>query len=90
MAALFDLEAMVATSGALELLTSTATKPAELLWRHASGDWGETPSEDTRENARSLKYGWRVLSSYAVGESRVWIITESDRSATTLLLSSDY
>lgn len=51
---------------------------------------GEISSEDARENARSLKYGWRVLNSYAVGESRVWITTEAARSATTLLLPSDY
>jgi hypothetical protein len=38
------------------------------LERHASGDWGEVPPEDARENERSLKYGWRVVSSYPVGE----------------------
>ena len=90
MAALFDLGAVVATSGALELLASAATNPAELLERHASGDWGDVPPEDARENARSLKYGWRVLSSYAVGEGRVWIITEADRSSTCILRPEEY
>ena len=92
MAALFDLGAVVATPGALEVLTSAATSPAALLERHAGGDWGEVPPEDARENARSLKYGWRVLSSYPVGEDgeRVWIITEADRSSTCLLLPEDY
>lgn len=64
----------------------------ELLRRHQSGDWGSVLTEDARENERSLKYGWRLLSSYPVGEAgeRVWLITERDRSATTILLPSEY
>ena len=90
MAALLSLGRVVATPGALALLTSTATNPAELLKRHVSGDWGEVPPEDARENERGLSHGWRVLSSYPVGEGRVWIITEADRSVTTILLPEDY
>ena len=92
MTALFPLGRVVATPGALSLLTSTGTNPVELLSRHRGGDWGEVPPEDARENARSLKYGWRVLSSYAVGEDaeKVWIITEADRSSTCILLPEDY
>ena len=90
MAALFDLGVVVATPGALELLISTATNPAELLERHASGDWGEVPPEDARENARSLKYGWRVVSSYEVAGERLWIITEADRSSTCILRPEEY
>lgn len=86
----FDLGVVVATPGALDLLKETATHPATLLDRHASGDWGEIPPEDARENDRSLKYGFRVISSYSVGVDRVWIITESDRSSTCLLLPSEY
>ena len=91
-APLFDLGRVVATPGALELLKTTETPSAELLERHVSGDWGEVPSEDARENARSLKYGWRVLSSYPIGENggKVWIITEADRSSTYVLLPEDY
>ena len=90
MGRLFPLGRLVATPGALELLTETGTNPAELLERHASGDWGEVPREDARENERSLKYGFRIVSSYPVGEERVWIITEADRSSTCLLLPSEY
>ena len=93
MAAPFGLGRVVATPGALSLLAATATDPAELLSRHASGDWGELPPEDARENARSLKYGLRVLSSYPVGGDageRMWILTEADRSSTCLLLPSEY
>lgn len=48
------------------------------------------PSEDARENACSLKYGRRVMSSYPVGGQKVWIITEADRSSTCVLLPSEY
>ena len=93
-APLFDLGRVVATPGALGLLSATATDPAELLERHQGGDWGEVPPEDARENTRSLKYGWRVLSSYPVGAAepggKVWIITEADRSSTCILLPEDY
>jgi hypothetical protein len=65
-------------------------EPHELLRRHLSGDWGELDAHDRRENARSLKHGFRVLSSYPVGGQKVWIITEADRSSTCLLLPSEY
>ena len=91
---LFDLGRVVATPGAMDLLVSAGESSARLLERHASGDWGEVSSEDARENERSLKYGWRLMSSYAVGSEadgeRVWVITEADRSSTCLLLPSEY
>ncbi|MBA2512328.1 MAG: hypothetical protein H0V28_12725, partial [Rubrobacteraceae bacterium] len=54
--------------------------------------WGELDSHDRRENERSLKHGFRVLSSYPVREDgqKVWVITEADRSSTTLLLPEEY
>ena len=87
---LFDLRRVVATPGAVGVLDAAGQSPAALLERHRGGDWGEVPPEDARENARSIKYGWRVLSSYPVGGQRVWIITEADRSSTCLLLPEDY
>jgi hypothetical protein len=91
-APLFDLGRVVATPGAMTLLVSAGERTARLLERHASGDWGEVPPEDARENERSLKYGWRLMSSYPVGDGgeRVWVITEADRSSTCLLLPSEY
>ena len=78
----------------MDLLASAGERTAWLLERHVSGDWGEVPPEDARENERSLKYGWRLMSSYAVGSEadgeRVWVITEADRSSTCLLLPSEY
>lgn len=59
--------------------------------RHVGGDWGELPSEDARANDAALKDGGRLLSSYPLGQGvKVWIITEWDRSATTLLMPDDY
>jgi hypothetical protein len=54
------------------------------------GDWGDVPPEDAAENRLSIEQGFRVMSSYDVGGQRVWIITEADRSSTTLLLPSEY
>ncbi len=90
--ALFDVGAVVATPGALEALAEARVPPLTLLRRHASGDWGELDAHDRGENTKSLKHGWRLLSSYRVGENgaKVWIITEADRSSTCVLLPSEY
>ncbi len=85
---------IVATPGALEVLDEAGVEPHELLTRHLSGDWGELDAHDRRENERSLKHGFRVLSSYPVGSEadgqKLWIITEADRSSTCVLLPSEY
>jgi hypothetical protein len=60
----------------LKLLEEASEDPLSYLTRHRSGDWGEIDPQDHRENERSLKHGWRLLSSYSVGDRRVWIITE--------------
>jgi hypothetical protein len=87
----FELGVVVATPGALEVLGNLEVSASELVERHASGDWGDVPSEDARENEYSLKHGFRVLSSYPLpGGERVWIITEANRSSTCLLLPREY
>jgi hypothetical protein len=88
----FELGAVVATPAALEALGEAEVSPSSLLARHASGDWGVVPAEDARENEMSVQWGYRVLSSYPVGEDngRVWIITEADRSSTCILLPKEY
>ena len=61
------------------------------LSRHQRGDWGDLPSADCEENELSLREGFRVLSAYTTRSGkRVWIITEADRSATTVLLPEEY
>jgi len=88
---LFPLGRIVATPGALQALEAAGQQPSVFLDRHASGDWGEVNDEDKRENEFSLRNGFRILSAYTThaGE-KLWIITEADRSATTLLLPDEY
>jgi hypothetical protein len=90
MGALFPLGRLVATPGALTVLTAAGENPVGLLIRHQSGDWGDVVAEDRRANDRDLREGGRLLSVYDVGGSRVWVITEADRSATTILLPGEY
>ena len=88
---LFALGQVVATPGALDLLDRSATNAHDLLRRHQRGDWGCVPPEDAALNDYSVTHEGRVLSSYALSDSeRLWIITEWDRSVTTLLLPSEY
>lgn len=88
---LFTLGEVVATPGALDLLDRTATNALDLLLRHQGGDWGSVPADDAAENQRSIETGCRILSSYFLNDTeRLWIITEADRSATTLLLPDEY
>ena len=88
---LFTLGRIVATPGALDLLDRTCANAFDLLLRHQHGDFGSVPPEDAEENRRSIESGCRVLSSYFLSDAdRLWIITEADRSSTTLLLPSEY
>ncbi len=88
---LFDLGQLVATPGALAALEKTGQNAMEFLSRHVSGDWGELPKEDKDENRMSLEKGFRLLSSYrTTAGDKLWVITEADRSITTLLLPEEY
>jgi hypothetical protein len=87
----FALGRVVMTVGASEALLTAQHVPPEFLLRHVHGDWGELCAEDQRENARALRGGGRLLSSYQTRlEDKLWIITEWDHSATTLLLPAEY
>jgi hypothetical protein len=68
----------------------TALQATLLLARHFRGDWGDVCDADKRQNDLALVNGERVLSAYQVGTDRFWIITEWDRSVTTILLPSEY
>jgi hypothetical protein len=87
----FSLGQILATPGALEALSRAEQDPSEFLNRHVVGDWGNLDEEDTAENELSLEKGFRLLSAYELNTGvRLWVITERDRSATTLLLPEDY
>jgi hypothetical protein len=90
MSARFPLGQTVATPGALEILETAGTSPLTLLSRHQSGDWGDVPPEDATENELSVNKGFRILSSYTVGQERLWVITEADWSVTTILRPDEY
>ena len=88
---LFSLGQVVATPGALQALQDAEQNPAELLRRHVSGDWGDLGEEDKEENELSVEKGYRIFSAYELTAGvKIWLITESDRSATTFLLPDEY
>ncbi len=90
MSARFPLGRIVATPAALDACGEAEITPDVLLARHAAGDWGDVCREDAAENELSIAKGFRILSSYAAGNERLWIITEADRSSTCLLLREEY
>ncbi|MGE5474805.1 MAG: hypothetical protein ACM3UU_11350 [Ignavibacteriales bacterium] len=85
----FKLGQVVATPGALEELSREEISGA--LRRHSSGDWGDLCEEDKKENELALNEGFRILSAYkSANGKKFWIITEADRSVTTVLLPEEY
>ena len=68
----------------------TPEEVAAGIARHARGDWGDVGPEDAAANERSLREGRRLLSAYGRGDRRFWVISEADRSVTTVLLPDDY
>ena len=87
----FTLGSIVATPSALQEIENSGQSPADFLSRHVKGDWGELCEEDRQLNDQALIDGGRVLSTYRTLKNvRIWVITEADRSATTLLLPEEY
>ena len=93
----FSLGQIVATPGALEVLTRNNTAGQEYLRRHATGDWGEVCSDDQEANEQALVDGSRLLSAYSLPDgTKLWIITDAvidekgNRQATTFLLPEEY
>ncbi len=88
---MFPLGKLVATPGALDALKENGVNALEFLRRHQRGDWGDLCAEDTAANERAVREGMRLLSAYHLADRRkIWVITEADRSVTTLLLPSEY
>jgi hypothetical protein len=77
MTAPLPLGRVVATPGALKLLSEASEDLFGYLARHAAGDWGDLCAFDRRQNEIALRDGYRVLSSYEMPAGRVWIITEA-------------
>ena len=88
---MFRLGVLSATVGALAMCAAGLTTPPALVARHWTGDWGEISPEDHGLNEDAIRDGARVFSVYHLhGGGRVWVITDADRHATTLLLPSEY
>lgn len=81
---------IVATPGAVALLERLQIDPRTLLVRHWKGDWGVVDEEDWETNNQAVEDDLRVISAYGEEPDRVWIITEADRSVTTILLPEEY
>jgi len=88
---LFPLGDIYLTPGAIEVLTTCNQDVGKLLSRHVRGDWGDVCEEDKSLNDQSVTDGTRILSAYPLSNGeRLWIITEADRSSTTVLKPDEY
>jgi len=88
--ALFNVGQVVATQGALSFCEQHSINPLQLLSRHMGGDWGDLDKDDVRANVFAIQHDERVLSSYKLHGDKLYVITEADRSSTTLLLAAEY
>ncbi|MEJ7863098.1 MAG: hypothetical protein WKF90_15825 [Pyrinomonadaceae bacterium] len=86
----FELGRVLITPGAKAEIERAGVDEIELLGRHQGGDWSEMEIEDQQENEFSLGRDLRIFSSYTYKNVKFWMITEADRSATTILLPSEY
>jgi hypothetical protein len=96
----FELGQLCQTPGAQAVLQRYQVHPFQLLGRHVRGDWGDVCQEDAQANDEALRIGARVLSAYVLppplseggtlAPVKVWLITEADRSVTTILLPEEY
>jgi hypothetical protein len=87
----FSLGQLVATPGALRAFQAAGQTPAEFISRHVRKDWGDICQEDKKLNDQALIDGDRLLSAYKLCDgTKIWIITEADRSSTCVLLPEEY
>lgn len=88
---MFSLGRTVATPGALDALSDAGQSATKFYDRHVRGDWGDIDPEDVDANERALQNGSRILSVYSTTPGvTLWVITEADRSITTILLPEEY
>jgi hypothetical protein len=87
----FRLGTIVATPNALEALQQAGISGMELISRHVHGDWGEMSADDKALNDLAIEDGSRIFSAYNLANGvKIWVITESNRSSTCILLPEDY
>ena len=86
---LFSLGKLVMTRGVADGGVSM-DELLELIRRHVTGDFGNINEEDRQENLLSIREGFRIMSAYRINDTKLWVITEADRSSTTILLPEEY
>ncbi len=87
----FSLGRVVSTPGAAEAFSRAGEMFLAYLARHAGGDWGYLDREDKAHNDLALTHGGRLVSAYRLrDQTKIWVITEADRSITTFLLPEEY
>ena len=87
---LFKLGQVVATPASLAHCEQHYVDVLALIGRHAGGDWGDLCADDVAANVHAIQHDERVLSAYSIGDQKLYVITEWDRSVTTLLMASEY
>lgn len=91
MTPLFEMGRLVATRGAITFCDDHLISMISLVRRHLRGDWGDMCDSDKKQNDDAVRTGEaRIFSSYDFPQGRVWVITETDRSSTCVLLPSEY
>jgi hypothetical protein len=87
----FDIGQLVATPDAIQALSRNGTDDSQYVRRHQGGDWGDVSEEESQANEYALTQDLPIMSVYTLKDgTRLWIITEADRSATTILLPTEY
>ncbi|MFQ6065820.1 MAG: hypothetical protein ACE5K3_00900 [bacterium] len=89
----FKLGQLLMTRGVNDLVAENeefAKFAMQSVERHAAGDWGDLSEEDKKENELSIDKNLRLLSAHKKNDWKIWIITEADRSATTILFPDEY
>ena len=86
----FTIGGTFATAGVTAFAKREEIDLAKYLWRHHCGDWGDLDAEDKAANETALTNGSRIFSAYKISGKKIYVITEADRSMTTVMLSNEY
>jgi len=87
---MFKLGQVVITRNAMSVCKDHEIDPIEMIARHSQGDWGQLDKQDKQANYDAIKHGNRILSKYVYSGQSFYVITEHDRSYTTVMLCEDY
>lgn len=86
----FEIGRTYATAAVTKWVEQSGIDLAKYMRRHHYGDWGDLDSEDKQANEKALRHGARIFSCYLISDRKIYVITEADRSMTTVLFASEY